>query len=144
MHPTGEAPPLLATIQEDDELASQSMKSGGGVESSRCEVEAAGITVSVRPHPLKIWSRPNDLLLDATGDPAALAPLPVSHNSRCRLVLRNVSCRARPGELLAIIGPSGAGKSTLLKILSSRLEPSFSPPTDLRVNDSPVDTAALR
>ncbi|XP_037480137.1 ABC transporter G family member 5-like [Triticum dicoccoides] len=148
MHPAGEAPPLLATIQEDDELASESMKSGGGVESCRCEVEAVGInyhiTVSARPHPLKIWSRPDDLLLDAAGDPAAPAPPPVSRSSRCRLVLRNVSCRARPGELLAIVGPSGAGKSTLLEILSGRLEPSSSSPTDLRVNGSPVDAAALR
>uniref|UniRef100_A0A453DJN2 ABC transporter domain-containing protein n=1 Tax=Aegilops tauschii subsp. strangulata TaxID=200361 RepID=A0A453DJN2_AEGTS len=119
-----------------------------GVESCRCEVEAAGInyhiTVSARPHPLKIWSRPDDLLLDAAGDPAAPAPPPVSRSSRCRLVLRNVSCRARPGELLAIVGPSGAGKSTLLEILSGRLEPSSSNPTDLRVNGSPVDAAALR
>ncbi|KAF7102733.1 hypothetical protein CFC21_103814 [Triticum aestivum] len=149
MHPAGEAPPLLATIQEDDELASESMKSGGGgVESARCEVEAAGInyhiTVSARPHPLKIWSRPDDLLLDAAGDPAAPAPPPVSRSSRCRLVLRNVGCRARPGELLAIVGPSGAGKSTLLEILSGRLEPSSSNPADLRVNGSPVDAAALR
>jgi ABC-type multidrug transport system ATPase subunit len=114
------------------------MKGGGG----GCEVEAGGInyhiTVSTRPHPLKIWSRPDDLLLDNPGG----APSPSSmSSSRCRLVLRNVACRARHGELLAIVGPSGAGKSTLLEVLSGRLHPSGG---HLRVNGSPVDAAHLR
>ncbi|KAM0843142.1 hypothetical protein ACQ4PT_057904 [Festuca glaucescens] len=116
------------------------MKRGG------CEVEAGGInhhiTVSSRPHPLKIWSRPDDLLLDAAPAVPGDAPPSSMSSSRCRFVLRNVACRARPGELLAIVGPSGAGKSTLLEVLSGRLQPSNS--GHLRVNGTPVDAAALR
>ncbi|CAM0952659.1 unnamed protein product [Alopecurus aequalis] len=118
------------------------MKRGGG----GCEVEAGGInhhiTVSSTPHPLKIWSRPDDLLLDAGPAVPGSAPPSSMGSSRCRLVLRNVACRARPGELLAIVGPSGAGKSTLLEVLSGRLHPSGS--GHLRVNGTPVDAAALR
>jgi ATP-binding cassette subfamily B protein/subfamily B ATP-binding cassette protein MsbA len=34
-----------------------------------------------------------------------------------RLVLRNISLQARPGQMLALAGPTGAGKSTLVNLL---------------------------
>jgi iron complex transport system ATP-binding protein len=37
--------------------------------------------------------------------------------------LTNVSFRATPGELIAIVGPNGCGKSTLLKLLIGALAP---------------------
>lgn len=38
-------------------------------------------------------------------------------------VLRGVTLRAAPGQLVAVVGPSGAGKSTLLRLLLAQLEP---------------------
>jgi ABC-type multidrug transport system fused ATPase/permease subunit len=39
-----------------------------------------------------------------------------------RVVLRNVSLHARPGEMIALAGPTGAGKSTLVNLLPAFYE----------------------
>ncbi|OEL27593.1 ABC transporter G family member 5 [Dichanthelium oligosanthes] len=103
-----------------------------------CEIEARAINYRIavssgRPHPpLKVWSRSDDDVQDHH-DHHQL-------NNGVRQVLRNVTCRARPGELLAIVGPSGAGKSTLLEILAGRLSPS--PPPDLLLLDGAAASSA--
>ena len=38
-------------------------------------------------------------------------------------VLRDVSIRVQPGQLVAVVGPNGAGKSTLFKTISGLLNP---------------------
>lgn len=45
------------------------------------------------------------------------------YNIGPKTLIRDVSLRVGPGELLAIVGPNGAGKSTLLKLCAGELIP---------------------
>jgi len=47
----------------------------------------------------------------------------VSHDFGELAVLRDISFRVAPGEILALVGPSGCGKSTLLAIVGGLLRP---------------------
>lgn len=58
-------------------------------------------------------------------------------------ILRNVNCRARPGEIMAIAGPSGAGKSTLLEVLAGRIKPT-SGSSSVLVNRRPMNVRHFR
>ncbi|CAN6250809.1 unnamed protein product [Urochloa humidicola] len=107
-----------------------------------CDIQARGINYRIavstgrRHHPpLKVWSRSDD-------DAADHQQQQMINSGGVRHVLRNVTCRARPGELLAIVGPSGAGKSTLLEILAGRLSPSSFPPPDVLLLDGAAATSA--
>eukprot|EP01031_Cornospumella_fuschlensis_P040015 gene40015-48752_t len=60
-----------------------------------------------------------------------------------RRILSNVSGKASPGELVAIMGRSGAGKTTLLDVLSGRLEsPSLA--GQLTLDGRHIDKRTLR
>lgn len=47
----------------------------------------------------------------------------VTQHYGIRAVLRNVSLRVKPGELVGVMGPNGMGKSTLLKVVAGVLTP---------------------
>lgn len=64
-------------------------------------------------------------------------------NATYRTILNNVTCEARPGELLAIVGPSGAGKSTLLSVLAGVIHPETVSGAIL-INGRAMDTCSFR
>lgn len=55
-----------------------------------------------------------------------------------RVVVKDVSLRARPGEMIALVGPTGAGKSTLVNLL-----PAFYESTTGRILIDGQDTSRL-
>lgn len=135
-------------------LSLLSLTTSSQMKKQGCEIEAKAINyhikISKRAHPLKIWSRDEDEL-DVKGggneeikcnQPSNVANNLHKNKHRVRQVLKNVSCHAKPSEILAIMGPSGAGKSTLLEILAGRV--SASTPPDILVNQKPVDQASFR
>ncbi|XP_068665055.1 ABC transporter G family member 10-like [Aristolochia californica] len=63
--------------------------------------------------------------------------------SASKQILRNVSCKARPGEILAIAGPSGAGKTTLLEILAGVVNLNRVSGR-IKVNDKPMKVENFR
>jgi ABC-type multidrug transport system fused ATPase/permease subunit len=60
------------------------------------------------------------------------------HYNPERVVLRNISLQARPGEMLALAGPTGAGKSTLVNLL-----PAFYEPTSGRITIDGQDISGV-
>lgn len=111
------------------------------------EIEALGISYNIKTHqsrdlgcPLKIFSTKNH--------PEPDQKLPKLEEEEeepitpgIRRVLKNVNCRAKPWEILAIVGPSGAGKSSLLEILAGKVTPQNG---SVFVNHKPVDKASFK
>lgn len=107
-----------------------------------CEIEAIGINYTIytekRETPFSFFSRKQhnkcikgvQELEKGDNDPNAT-----------RHVLKDVSCRAKTGEIVAIVGPSGAGKSTFLEVLAGKIEPQSG---SIFVNKKPVDKARFK
>ncbi|XP_043698133.1 ABC transporter G family member 5-like [Telopea speciosissima] len=103
-----------------------------------CEIEAVGIDYKIYNHktsfryPFKVFTTRQQ---EEQLEPAAGARPDFRH------VLKNITCRAKPWEILAIVGPSGAGKSTLLEVLAGRLTPQTS---SILINQEPIDHARFK
>ncbi|KAK8716347.1 hypothetical protein V6N13_043660 [Hibiscus sabdariffa] len=107
-----------------------------------CEIEAVGINYKIyrqkRENPFKIFNQNQKEVVDQQQQPST------KFQQACpgiRHVLKDVSCKAKPWEILAIVGPSGAGKSSLLEILAGKLTPQSG---SIFVNKTAIDKAQFR
>lgn len=108
-----------------------------------CEIEATGINYKIhtpnRDHPFKIFCKKpllhnHQAVVDQEPEKQPAFP-------GVRQVLKDVNCKAKPWEILAIVGPSGAGKSSLLEILAGKLTPQSG---SIYLNQRPIDKALFK
>lgn len=57
-----------------------------------------------------------------------------------RPILKDISLRAEPGDMIALVGPTGAGKSTLVHLLPGFYEPSGG---RITIDGQPIDSISL-
>ncbi|CAN4105533.1 unnamed protein product [Withania somnifera] len=112
-----------------------------------CEIEATGINYTIytqkRETPFNFFSRgKHQNCLRGVQELHEVKELGKGNDSKViRHVLKDVSCRANSGEILAIVGPSGAGKSSFLEVLAGKIEPQSG---SIFVNQKPVDKARFK
>ncbi|XP_016451309.1 ABC transporter G family member 5-like [Nicotiana tabacum] len=111
-----------------------------------CEIEAIGINYTIytqkRENPFKIFSKNHHQKCSrGVQDLHEVKELEKGNTPKVRNVLKDVNCRAKAGEILAIVGPSGAGKSSFLEILAGKIEPQSG---SIFVNQKPVDKARFK
>ncbi|KAJ4833521.1 ATP-binding cassette sub- G member 5 [Turnera subulata] len=108
-----------------------------------CEVEAIGINYTIytknTDSPFKIFAK-EEAFHDQKQKHQSLEEI-VSPPPGVKQVLKNVSCKAKPWEILAIVGPSGAGKSSLLETLAGKLTPQSG---DIFVNQTRINKAQFK
>ncbi|KAE8663620.1 ABC transporter G family member 5 [Hibiscus syriacus] len=111
-----------------------------------CEIEAVGINYKIyrqkREKPFKIFNKNQQEVVDhqllQQQQPSTKFQLACPG---IRHVLKDVNCKAKPWEILAIVGPSGAGKSSLLEILTGKLTPQTG---SIFVNKTAIDRTQFR
>ncbi|MCD7456169.1 ATP-binding cassette sub- G member 5 [Datura stramonium] len=112
-----------------------------------CEIEAIGINYTIytqkRETTFNFFSRnQHQKCLRGVQELHEVKELEKGNNPKAiRHVLKDVSCRAKSGEILAIVGPSGAGKSTFLEVLAGKIEPQSG---SIFVNQKAVDKARFK
>jgi ATP-binding cassette subfamily B protein len=99
--------------------------------------------LAVRP---KITAPADPLRLPAPArGEIAFASVSFAYPARPReIVLKDLSLRVAPGEVVAIVGPSGAGKSTIFQLLLRFYDPAAGVVSLDGVDIAKVDPAALR
>ncbi|CAK7354850.1 unnamed protein product [Dovyalis caffra] len=111
------------------------------MEKQGCEIEAMGITYKIstkkREHPFKIFTKKQEINQEPKQQVTNLEGASLGD----RHVLKDVYCKAKPWEILAIVGPSGAGKSSLLEILAGKLSLQSG---SIFVNQNPIDKAQFK
>ncbi|CAL0330038.1 unnamed protein product [Lupinus luteus] len=110
-----------------------------------CEVEAISINYKINTqktkHPFKIFTKPPTPDTKQDGQEPEEEAKAEQSCTGVKHVLKNVTCRAKPWEILAIVGPSGAGKSSLLEILAGKVSPQSG---TVLVNHKPVDKSQFK
>ncbi|XP_011022930.1 PREDICTED: ABC transporter G family member 5-like [Populus euphratica] len=105
------------------------------------EIEAIGITYKIstkkREHPFKIFTKKQEI----NQEPKQQVTNREEASLGSRHVLKDVYCKAKPWEILAIVGPSGAGKSSLLEVLAGKLTPQSG---SIIVNQNPINKAQFK
>jgi ATP-binding cassette subfamily G (WHITE) protein 2 (SNQ2) len=120
---TGKALTTAVRAQKKRGDLKASLLSGGGtLEETRVEPELA----LVHKAPLSVdFFRENSKSVDFSGGCRLVFSdlhytVPQATKTEEKVLLRGITGRAMPGELLALMGASGAGKSTLLDVLAQR------------------------
>ncbi|KAK1413444.1 hypothetical protein QVD17_35217 [Tagetes erecta] len=103
-----------------------------------CEIEASGINYTIYTQPTFNFFNIHQQSIKLHDQSLDHHPNP---NPTSRRVLREVTCHAKPWEVLAIVGPSGAGKSSLLEVLAGKLTPQTG---SIFVNGRPMDTSRFK
>ena len=105
------------------------------------EIEAIGITYKIstkkREHPFKMFTKKQEINQEPKQQVTNLEEASLG----ARHVLKDVYCKAKPWEILAIVGPSGAGKSSLLEVLAGKLTPQSG---SIFVNQNPINKAQFK
>ena len=133
---------LLASV-DGSVLRNQTriMEQKSAMKKQGWEIEAIGITYKIstkkREHPFKIFTKKHEINQEPRQQVTNLEEASLG----ARHVLKDVYCKAKPWEILAIVGPSGAGKSSLLEVLAGKLTPQSG---SFFVNQNPINKAQFK